>query len=292
MKKINLILVLFAVAFITSCNNEKCEYTAKEIVVVTPPDPDPEPEPSPCEKGMDIAFLIDYTKSMEGAIESVKTTVNEIVDQVNTLSKDDYRLSLSLFDEQRLKVQADYENFPAYQELPHSQKIVNTGSTTKQYLTMMEKFSDKNHNSFKKQLNKINTQRLMPMGNGWEGPEPGDMLLDKILNEKEPFAGAWRDDKITKLAIIITNAPAGGDDDKADETDDEFLKKLAEKANKQKVQCILILKKDSRYPTNNYAIHLIGNNKCGKEFVVNDFNGVGEEIIKILKSVCEDGCYK
>ncbi len=275
-------LLLLAVVLLFSCSDEKkCEYVLDEDTGF----------PFPCEKGMDIAFLVDYTGSMSGAIESVKSSVNKITDSINNLSSGDYRLSLSLFDEGVSDKKPLYYEQSVYQELPSSQKeiISNPSSDRVQYLTVMEKFSNSNSATFKQQLYKINSTN-MAMGNGAGFPEPGGLLLSRIIDEDNPFAGAWRDG-ITKFAIIITDAPAGGYDDKADAIDDQFLEELAIKANKQGIQCILVSSVNPEKPTvSNYELHLIDKNNCGKKFIVRSFDGVGKKIIEILKDVCDNPC--
>ena len=52
-----------------------------------------------CNNGMDVVFLVDYTASMGGEIDDVKTGISNIVSTINTESGGDYRLGLVVFDE-------------------------------------------------------------------------------------------------------------------------------------------------------------------------------------------------
>ncbi len=118
----------------------------------------------------------------------------------------DYRLALGIFDEYPKRSGPSYMASPAYTALPAAQKkIITSGTSTDQHLTMMEKFAPANATSFSTQLAFLNNNPNMPMGWGINGPEPGDLLLYEMLNNN--FAGTWRSGNITRLAIIITDAP-------------------------------------------------------------------------------------
>ncbi|WP_300596955.1 vWA domain-containing protein [Niabella sp.] len=263
----------------TSCSkNGVCEYTT------------PEPAPQGCNAGMDVAFLLDYTGSMGPAIDSVKKEVNNIANTIVTESGGDYRLSLSLFDEYTKEGGGFplpmYVNAPDYVTLPANQKkIITTGPTTNQYLTMMEKFAPANKTTFSTQLAKLNNPLAMKLGAGIGGPEPGDLLLHEILSNQ--FAGTWRSGNITKLAVIITDAPASGDDDNATAADDTYLDALAATANSMGVQCILLttFKGNPTYPAN-YKLHLIVGNIGGKAYEFDNFNNISKELIAIIENIC------
>lgn len=259
-----LILLLSSAPIFQSCQEKKCcEY---------------EDFPYECNNGMDVAFLIDYTGSMGTAIDSVKSQVNNIVNTIVSQSAGNYRLSLSIFDEYHKKGLPTYNAAPDYVALPAAQKIKVTTGPTDQYLTMLEKFSANNNTSFSNQLAKLNG--AYPMGSGNNLPEPGDLLLNEILNNN--FAGNWRMG-ITKLAIIITDAAAGGNDDNDTPADDTYLSNLAASANAQGIQCILI----TTLAGSNYQLQLISNNNNGSAYVLSNFKDISKNIITMLEDLCK-----
>jgi len=263
----------------SSCKKETCDYSI------------PESAGQGCNAGMDVAFLVDYTGSMGAAIDSVKKEVNNIANAIVTESGGDYRLSLSIFDEYTKPGTElplpQYINAPDYTGLPANQKLViSTGPTTNQYLTMMEKFGTANKTSFSTQLAKLNNPAAMKLGAGIGGPEPGDLLLNEILSNQ--FAGTWRSGNITKLAVIITDAPASGDDDNATAADDTYLDALAATANSMGIQCILLttFKGNPTYPAN-YKLQLIANNTGGRAYEFNNFNNISQDLISIIQNICD-----
>ena len=183
-----------------------------------------------CADGMDIVFLVDYTGSMGDAIDNVKMSIASIVQAIVAESANNYRLGLVLFDEYRPATTplAYYEETETYAELPIGQKYTNlydvegTTSDRKQYITAMEVFSENNETSFINKLNLLNTYNF-PLGYGQSFPEPSDMGLDRIVNFD--LAGAFRDN-VTKLVILITDAPSSGDDDINNATDATFAQAL------------------------------------------------------------------
>ncbi|MCH5690450.1 hypothetical protein LWM68_43195 [Niabella sp. W65] len=127
--------------------------------------------------------MIDYTGSMGGAIDSIKSEVSNIVNTIMAESGGDYRLALGIFDEYPKRSGPSYMASPAYTALPAAQKkIITSGTSTDQHLTMMEKFAPANATSFSTQLAFLNNNPNMPMGWGINGPEPGDLLLYEMLN--------------------------------------------------------------------------------------------------------------
>ena len=82
-----------------------------------------------CALGMDVIFCIDYTGSMGGAIDAIKTDVTNIVNTIITESNTDYRLGLVIFDAYRSTQgpvgYTDYSTKTAYTSLPASQKNYN-----------------------------------------------------------------------------------------------------------------------------------------------------------------------
>lgn len=239
--------------------------------------------PQGCAAGMDVAFLIDYTGSMGTAIDSIKQEVGSIVTAISAESGGDYRLALGIFDEYQKKTGPSYNASAAYTALPATQKImIGTGPTNDQHLTMMERFAPANAASFSTQLAVLNNGTNLPMGWGIGGPEPGGLLLHEILNND--FAGSWRGSGITKLAIIITDAPAGGTDDLASATDDAYLQQLATTANGMGVQCVLL----TTLAGGNYQAQLIANNTGGAVVVAPSFSDISKDIITQIQNICDN----
>lgn len=264
------ILILIGVITIlfSGCESEECPYQEDEF-------------PYSCDAGMDVAFLIDYTGSMGGAIDDIKSSVNAIANTIVTESLGDYRLSLSIFDEIYKDIDPAYLTQTEYTDLAAAQRIiVTTSGSRSQYLTMMEKFGTTNHTTFSNQLAKLNTP--MSLGSGVGTPEPGGLLLNEILSNA--FAGAWRTTNITKLAIIITDAPAGGDDDDAGTADDTYLTNLATTANAMGIQCILVTTMPPG--SSNYELSLIDNNAFGVKFTDANFSTIATDIISIIEDIC------
>jgi hypothetical protein len=205
-----------------------------------------------CTDGMDIVFLVDYTGSMDSAINDVKTSIASIVEAIVAQSANNYRLGLVLFDEiQTENIEATY--YPAkyfkraaYTSLPSSQKYVNTGlvgpyGQVTQYITAMEVMSQNNQSSFSTQLNIINNPTNFPLGDGESLPEPSDMGLDRVVNYD--LAGAFRDN-VTKLVILITDNTSSGNDDTNNATDTAFAQTLIADCNSKGIK-VLLMKPDS-----------------------------------------------
>jgi hypothetical protein len=164
---------------------------------------------------MDVAFIIDYTSSMSGEIEAIKTGVASIINTINTASgANNYRLGLVTADENNTGTPT-YATSTDYLALPSAQRIINTGSNNHyQIITAWEMFQDNNDTTFTAQLNKLNSGTApsgVPMGQGDGLPEPTDMALGQVI-ESSNFLGAFRNN-VAKYAIIITDDAAGGDDD-------------------------------------------------------------------------------
>ena len=263
-----LLFLCFILITVSCKEDEECNYTTVD-----------EDFPFACSEGMDVAFLIDYTGSMGGAINDIKSSVAAIAATIVTESGGDYRLSLSIFDEQFKDGSPAYASQADYVSLPANQKVINTTNATRhQYLTMMEKFGPNNQTTFGTQLAKLNGP--LSLGSGAGSPEPGGLLLNELLNNN--FAGTWRTTNITKLAIIITDATAGGDDDLANGIDDAYLASLAATANSLGIQVILV----TSLATSNYEISLVDNNTGGLKLMNADLKNVGADISKLIEDIC------
>lgn len=169
-----------------------------------------------CNAGMDVVFVLDYTASMGGAINNVKSEITAIKNTIITESNNNYRLGLVIFDEY-ITNNSNYSNLESYTSLPSSQKIIeqgvdcNTSQIRYQYITAMESMSTNNGDSFTTQLNKLNTVNL-PLGDGLGIPEPSDLALYHISKTVNPISGSFRND-VAKLVILITDALPSGNDD-------------------------------------------------------------------------------
>lgn len=181
-----------------------------------------------CDSGMDVAFVLDYTGSMGGVIETAKAGIASIINTIKTESEGNYyRLSLVLADEWGTSTTSTYSSSTTYQNLPSNQKIINTGIGGRyQWITSMENFSLNNEVSFIQQLNKINAPLpLMPLGYGVGGPEPTDMAIDLVINSG--FTNTFREN-VAKYLILITDITPGGNDDIYNNIDDTKVAQLTQ----------------------------------------------------------------
>lgn len=159
-----------------------------------------------CDSGMDVVFLIDYTSSMTGAINGVKSGVTNLINTINTESGGNYRLGLVLFDGNSTS-SPDYATSGYYQGLPGSQKIVDSNPGPAggyQYITCVEKMSSVgNSTSFTNALNAIdattNSSSGMVLGGNVEA---GGLATYQIAQNQ--FAGSFRSE-VLKLIILITD---------------------------------------------------------------------------------------
>ena len=161
-----------------------------------------------CAEGMDVVFLVDYTGSMNGAINGVKTGISNLVSAIDTESGGNYRLALVLYDEVNGSSPA-YAASGYYQNLPSNQKI-NTPSPDQSgynmFFTCVEKMSTVgNSTSFTNNLNAIdgiNSDEEMKLGSGSDADEPaGRSTYEIVAND---FAGSFRSG-VQRLIILITD---------------------------------------------------------------------------------------
>jgi len=127
-----------------------------EIINVTP-------APNiPCSFGMDVVFSIDYTGSMGGVIDKIKQEVSTLTNTIVTLSNNNYRLGLVIFDEfyqtvnQPIGSGLGYYSQFGYQSLPVQQRYINTSTPTSQAITAFEILSPNNQSSFITKLSNLN----------------------------------------------------------------------------------------------------------------------------------------
>ncbi|WP_452229826.1 MULTISPECIES: hypothetical protein [unclassified Lacinutrix] len=270
------ILMLLCVCFLLvnlSCSDEDCEYTSEVVEVDT--------FPFACNEGMDVAFLVDYSRSMSFVVENIQNSLTPITDAVIDQSGGDYRLSLSFYDTYDSQFEPTYANQADYTSLPADQKIMtSTNPSSNHYFTMMEKFAPSNAASFSTQFNKLFVTLDSGFGNFATNMEPGGLLLNEILNNN--FAGSYRTENLTKLAILITDSQAGGEDDIYDVADDAYLADLANTANNLGVQLILVTTLDD----SNLEISLIDNNTGGLKSMSIAQDLFSENIVRLIENVC------
>ena len=130
---------------------------------------------------MDVAFVIDNTGSMGGAINNVKTELNSILDCIDAVSDGDYRLSLVTFKD-NITI---HNNFAAANKAAVSASIL-----------------------------------ALTAGGGGGEPEASDEALNTVVNalaaggrpQNIDFTPDWRA-AAKKIVILVTDArPAGFDD--------------------------------------------------------------------------------
>jgi uncharacterized protein YegL len=151
---------------------------------------------------MDVVFVVDTTGSMGGAIDSVKTDLNTIVNQISDASGGDFQLGLVRFDTAVI-VESD----------------LATGNT----------------DAFKAKIN------LLVASGGVGEPEASDEALNTVINHLKTtdrtagqqvgnFNGLFRTGA-ARIIIIVTDArPAGFDDTYEDGVDDVNAHKFAAQA--------------------------------------------------------------
>ncbi len=139
------------------------------------------PEGSVCGP-MDVAILIDNTGSMFGAIDNVKAELDAILDCIDVVSGGDYRLALMTFADD---------------------------------LTILDNFSAVNKAAVGANILAITA------GGGAGGPEASDEAVNTAVNalaaggrpQNIDFTPDWRGAGVTKILILVTDAPPGGFDD-------------------------------------------------------------------------------
>ena len=259
--------------YISNLRNSMINYQNKGRRRTVPPAPG---NPVACIEGMDVVFLIDYTGSMGGYINGVKSGVLSIVNTIISRSYGNYRLGLVLFDEYVGDVVGNYGTDIEYTNLPAAQRYTNYNATAnrKQFITAMEVMSNANNSSFTTQLNLLND--ALPLGAGSGTPEPGGIGFQQILNG---IAGDFRTN-VARLVVLITDAQPGGDDDTYNATDTAFLTSLASTALKQNIQLLLLTRRNTA-PNTEYRI--LSDNTNGTytqdlslsvEGIVNSINGI------------------
>jgi hypothetical protein len=235
--------------------------------------------PASCNDGMDVVFLVDYTGSMGGAIDGVKSSIASIASTIQTESNNNYRLGLMIYDEYPSSSQPTYLNQSGYSTLPSNQKFVNNGVNVNQWITTVERMSLNNISTFTTQLNLLNTGGVFSLGSGNGFPEPADMGVELISTSRYPgysyMAGTFRNN-VAKLIILITDATPSGNDDTYNTTDITLINDLIPVLVNQNIQVLLM----TTYSNN--ALYTLANGTNG--LVSNSFSP--SSIITAIQNIC------
>ena len=173
---------------------------------------------NPCEDGLDVCFIIDYTSSMGGVIETVKDGLSDVIAHINTESSSDYRLSMITVDENTTGT-PNYSACSQYTGLPTAQKYSIEGSTNKyQIITAWEMFpigSTNNSSSFTTAVDNlkegVSGSSCIQLGSGAGGPEPMDVGLGLVINSTN-FVNNFRTAAAKYIIMLTDNSPSGPDD--------------------------------------------------------------------------------
>jgi hypothetical protein len=154
---------------------------------------------------MDVAFVIDNTGSMSGAIGNVKSQVGAILDQIVAASGGDYRLGLISF-----------------------------GDT----VTVRQVFANQNRASFEAQLGTLNADE----DSDGAAEEASDEALNAAINggsacQLGVFSPPFRTGNVRRIVVLVTDIyPAGCDHVFTPGVDDTHANQLANQALQQGIQ--------------------------------------------------------
>jgi len=204
---------------------------------------------APCSAGLDVVFVIDYTSSMGGTINTIKAGIPSTISTIQAAAgTNDYRLGLVIADEGGSATSFSYATSTDYLALPVGQRIINTGlSSTFQYITAVELMATNNTTSFTTQLNKIYNgpdlnggpaPTYWPIGNGGSIPEPVDMAVGFVV-ESNAFAGAFRTG-VAKYVLIYTDALPSGDDGAFNAADITRLSSISQTCLLAGIKCFVL----------------------------------------------------
>lgn len=157
---------------------------------------------------LDLAFVLDNTGSMGGAIDNIKKGLNKIVNEANTVSGGNVRYGLVTF--------------------PEDNVVVNTV------------FADHNESAVKSSINSTFA------GGGGNTPESSDEALETVVlgrkasdvppgKQTGDFQPPYRS-SAQKIAIVITDAPPGAFDDDYDATAKAHYKQVAKEAKARHIR--------------------------------------------------------
>jgi len=195
-----------------------------------------------CSDGMDVAFIMDYTGSMETDIATLQTGFASLISTISTSSgANNYRLSVVTADEAIGITQPNYSACTEYTSLPAAQRLNYPGNSNHQlFITAWEMFQDNNATSATTALNQLGftTPSCVMMGaGGTTGPECTDQAINRVLNNG--FTNPWRSN-VAKYIIVGTDVLPGGDDGSFDANDWTFIQTLASQALTQGVKIFIL----------------------------------------------------
>jgi len=170
---------------------------------------------SPCSAGLDVAFILDYSVSMEPSVKVLKSAMGGVTTTIaNQVGGNNYRLGLVTVDEDTSEL-PNYAACTDYTSLPASQKISNTGSAgTNQYYTAWEMFATNNKTSFESTFAKLNGGVVggagcIQMGDGAGSAEPMDIAIENVVGANN-FVGAYNSN-IAKYVLAFTDQLPSGE---------------------------------------------------------------------------------
>ena len=190
---------------------------------------------APCTDGMDVAFVLDYSGSMQDEIEDIKTNFATLVNTIDTASgANNYRIAVTTVDEYDNPYSAPtYGSCADYTALPSGQIIEASGINHTAVLTTWEVFSDNNGATATTQVQKLNggvDGTCINMGSGGvSGPEPTDVAIEAIIGPTQ-FAGTFRSN-VAKYVIVVTDQLPGGADGAFTSVDYATIGQLTQTAN-------------------------------------------------------------
>ena len=196
-----------------------------------------------CDDGMDVAFIMDYTGSMNTSIASLQAGFASLINTISTSSgANNYRLAVVTADEDNTSTTPNYASCTEYTSLPAAQRLNYPGNSNHQlFITAWEMFQDNNATTATTAVNQLNgggTGTCVEMGYGGNtGPECTDQAINRVLNNN--FANAWRSN-VAKYIIVGTDVLPGGDDGDFDANDWTFIQTLATQALTQGVKIFIL----------------------------------------------------
>lgn len=253
--------------------------TKSPIPTLTPA-PTPTSGIVPCDEGMDVVFVVDYTGSMGGVINNIKSSITAITNTIITESNNDYRLGLVIFDEYQHGSPSNYGSVTGYTSLPVNQRYINENPTCcvdgrDQHITSLELMSTNNETTFINRLSVLNTVNF-PIGSGYLAPEPSDIALELVINQN--FAGSFRNN-VSKIVILITDNNPSGFNDTYDIEDITRLSGLTISAINQGIRVILM--RDPIIVSSDY-LNVVATGTSG--FTVSGYTPT--EIINAIEDIC------
>lgn len=250
--------------------------------------------PTQCSQGIDIVFIVDYTGSMDGAINGVKAGIANVINTISSESLNNARIGLVIFDEYTTNTTPNYGLKPTYTNLPAAQKFINVNSSVgrAQHITALAPMgSVNNFTDFNAKLALLNTSDF-PLGNGQGTPEPGDLGTYEVV--KNNLAGAWRAEAI-KAVVLITDAVPGGTDDSNTSADLTYLNNILLPAVNARGTQVMVQSSQSASASGNYYNQLANNSTIPGRYDQVTFdsggNWINTGLIAGIQTLCDETYY-